>query len=329
MEITNRRHPMLTRRALLVGVLVTGALVHPRTGRAKASQPATPVNFDVPAGACDCHTHIHGDPARFPFFAGRTYTPEMALPEEMATLHKALHIQRVVIVTPSVYGTDNAATLYGMQARGGDARGVAVIDEQTPESALDAMGQAGVRGIRLNLATAGITDPAAARQRLQAAVDRMQRRQWHVQVNTTLTIISALKDLVTASPVPIVFDHFGGAKAELGLDQPGFADLVDLVRSGQAYVKISAAYRVSQLAPDYPDVVPLAQALIAANADRVVWGTDWPHPTGTPPGGKPTDVTPLLQIDDGRLLNQLPVWAPDAAIRHKILVDNPARLYGF
>jgi predicted TIM-barrel fold metal-dependent hydrolase len=122
-----------------------------------------------------------------------------------------------------------------------------------------------------------------------------------VQVNTTLAIITALKDLVTASPVPVVFDHFGGAKAELGLQQPGFADLVELVRAGKAYVKISAAYRVSQQAPDYADVVPLAQALITANADRVIWGTDWPHPTGTPPGGKPTDVTPLLQIDDGRL----------------------------
>lgn len=320
---------MLTRREALIGAIAAGAILRPRTSRAKASQPATPVNFDVPAGACDCHTHIHGDPGQFPFFAGRTYTPEMALPEEMAALHKALHIQRVVIVTPSVYGTDNSATLYGMQARGANARGVAVIDDQTPESVLEAMGQAGVRGIRLNLATAGITDPAVARQRFQAAAERMQRRQWHVQLNTNLAIITALKDLVAASPVLVVFDHFGGAKAELGPHQPGFADLVELVRSGKAYVKISAAYRVSKLAPDYADVVPLAQALIAANAERVVWGTDWPHPTGTPPGGKPTDVTPLLPIDDSRLLNQLPVWAPDPTIRHQILVDNPARLYGF
>jgi len=116
----------------------------------------------------------------------------------------------------------------------------------------------------------------------------------------------------------------------LGVDQPGFADLVELVRSGKAYVKISGAYRASKLAPDYPDAAPLARALIAANSDRIVWGTDWPHPDSvTPPGKVPTDVTPLLQIDDGRLLNQLPVWAPDAAIRKKILVDNPARLYGF
>jgi predicted TIM-barrel fold metal-dependent hydrolase len=185
-----------------------------------------------------------------------------------------------------------------------------------------------VRG-RLNLATAGITDSTVARQRFQTAAERMQRRQWHVQLNTNLAIITALKDLVAVSPVPVVFDHFGGAKAALGLQQQGFADLVDLVRSGKAYVKISAAYRVSTLEPDYADVVPLAQALITANADRVVWGTDWPHPTGTPPGGKPTDVTPLLQIDDGRLLNQLPVWAPDPVIRQQILVGNPARLYGF
>src|SRR2546426_7748714 len=125
---------MLTRREILVGAIAAGAIRRTRTGFAKASQPATPVNFDVPAGACDCHTHIHGDPEKFPFFSGRVYTPEIALPEEMASLHKALHIQRVVIVTPSVYSTDNSATLYGMNARGADARGVAVIDDQTPES---------------------------------------------------------------------------------------------------------------------------------------------------------------------------------------------------
>ncbi|TMH81414.1 MAG: hydrolase, partial [Betaproteobacteria bacterium] len=104
---------MLTRRDVLIGALATGAAMHLRTGFAKASQPATPVNFDVPAGACDCHTHIHGDPERFPFFPGRVYTPETALPEEMAALHRALRLQRVVIVTPSVYGTDNSATLWG------------------------------------------------------------------------------------------------------------------------------------------------------------------------------------------------------------------------
>ena len=318
---------MFTRRDILKGALAAGVSLHAGSIFAKAAQPATPVNFDVPAGACDCHTHIHGDTAQFPFFSGRIYTPEMALPEEMAALHKALRMQRVVIVTPSVYGTDNSATLWGMKARGNDARGVAVIDDKTSDSDLDAMGKAGIRGIRLNLATGGTNDPNVARKRFEAAAERMQARKWHVQIYTNLAVISGIKDLVLASPVPVVFDHFGGAQAALGVDQPGFSDLLALVKSGKAYVKISGAYRASKLAPDYPDAAPLARALIAANSDRIVWGTDWPHPNSE--GGSVDRVSPLFQIDDGRLLNQLPVWAPDAGTRRKILVENPARLYGF
>lgn len=298
--------------------------------RARAAQPATPINFDVPAHACDCHTHIHGDPERFPFFAGRVYTPEPASPEEMAALHKALHIERVVIVTPSVYGTDNSSTLFGMKARGATARGVAVIDDKTTEAELDTMQAEGFRGIRINLATGSMNDPNVGRARFTTAVERMKARGWHVQLYTTLAMISAIKDLVLASPVPAVFDHFGGLEAPLGLEQPGFSDLIALVESGKAYVKVSGAYRSSKLAPDYQDMVPYARALIAANADRIVWGTDWPHPDSSRvEGRKPTDIAPLYQIDDGRLLNQLPVWAPDADVRKKILVDNPARLYGF
>ena len=319
---------MLNRRHLLLASLAAGVAMPNRTALAKASQPSTPVNFDVPAAACDCHTHIHGDPAKFPFFAGRVYTPEPASPEEMAALHKALHIERVVIVTPSVYGTDNSATLFGIKFRGNTARGVAVIDDKTPESDLDAMGKAGIRGIRINLATSGVNDPGVGRARLQAAIARVKARGWHVQVYTNLPLVPAVKDLVAASPVPVVFDHFGGAKSSLGLEQPGWADLVELVKMGKAYVKISGAYRLSKLAPDYPDAVPFARALIAANADRIVWGTDWPHPNSS--SGKPaTELTPLYQIDDGHLFNQLPVWAPDAGVRKKILVDNPARLYDF
>lgn len=321
---------MLTRRNVLLASIAAGVAMNSKDALAKAAQPSTPVDFDVPPGACDCHTHIHADPAKFPFYSGRVYTPELASPEEMTALHKALHIERVVIVTPSVYGPDNSATLFGMKARGATARGVAVIDDKTSEANLDAMQEAGFRGIRLNLATGGVNDPNAGRARFSAAVDRMKARGWHVQLYTSLAMISAIKDLVAASPVPAVFDHFGGAAAAAGVDQPGFADLLDLVKSGKAYVKISGAYRSSKLAPDYPDVAPLAKALIAANSDRIIWGSDWPHPDSTTaPGKKVTDVTPLFQIDDGRLFNQLPVWAPDAAIRKKILVDNPARLYGF
>jgi predicted TIM-barrel fold metal-dependent hydrolase len=318
---------MPTRRDVLLGAIAAGVTLCARAAFAKAAQPATPVNFEVPSGACDCHTHIHGDPEKFPFFPGRGYTPEMALPEEMTALHKAIRMQRVVIVTPSVYGTDNTATLYGMTARGRNARGVAVIDNKTTESELDTMGQLGVRGIRLNLASAGTNDPAVGRQRFQAAVERMKPRNWHIQMYTNLAMITAIKDLVAASPVPVVFDHFGGAQAALGTEQPGFAELVELVRTGKAYVKISAAYRASKLGPDYTDVVPLAKALIAANPDRIVWGTDWPHPNGA--GGSVNHISPFFQIDDGRLLNQLPVWTADAGIRKKILVDNPVRLYGF
>jgi len=321
---------MLTRRNMMLASIAAGVAMNSRAVLAKAAQPATPVNFDIPAGACDCHTHIHPDPAKFPFFAGRVYTPELASPEEMTALHKAIKMERVVIVTPSIYGTDNSATLFGMAARGATARGVAVIDDKTSEADLDAMGKAGIRGVRLNLATGGVNDPNVGRPRFSAAVERMKARGWHVQLFTSLSMITAIKDLVLASPVPVVFDHFGGAQAALGVGQPGFADLVELVKSGKAHVKISGAYRASKLGPDFADATPLAQALIAANADRIVWGTDWPHPDSvTPPGKQVTDVTPLFQIDDGLLLNQLPVWTADAAVRKKILVDNPARLYGF
>ena len=320
---------MLTRRDFMFCTVAAGAgaLMYTRFGFAKASQPDTAVNFDVPAGACDCHTHIHGDPAQFPFFAGRVYTPEMALPEEMAALHKALHIQRVVIVTPSVYGTDNSATIYGMKARGNDARGVAVIGDKTTDAEIDNLVRLGFKGIRLNLSTGGTNDPSEGRRRFLAAAERVKNRNWHIQINTTLPMIAAMKDTLAASPVPLVFDHYGNAKEELGVQQPGFSDLVDLVRSGKAYVKISVTAGPRQ---NYGYFTPLAQMLIAANGDRILWGTNWPHPNSTtPPGRKPTDLTPLWKVDDGLVLNLLPVWAPDAATRKKILVDNPAKLYEF
>jgi len=321
---------MTTRRDVVFAAMAASFVSRAGSAFAEASQPATPVNFAIPAGACDCHTHIHGDPARFPWFDGRVYTPELASPEEMKALHQALHIQRVVIVTPSVYGTDNSATLFGIKARGDDARGVAVIGPSNSEAELDAMEKVGIRGVRVNLATGGVNDPDEAKRRFSAAVDRVKDRAWHVQVYTNASMIPLIKDAFAASPVTVVFDHFGGVQAAAGLQQPGFPELVELVKSGKAYVKISGAYRSSKLGPEYSDVIPFAKALIAANPDRIIWGTDWPHPDSvTPLGKKPTDVTPLLRIDDGKLLNQLAVWEPDAAIRKRILVDNPARLYKF
>src|ERR1700719_4844526 len=143
-----REDTMLTRRGILLASVAAGVAMNTRAAFAKAAQPSTPVNFDVPTGACDCHTHIHADPQQFPFFAGRVYTPELASPQEMSELHKALHLERVVIVTPSVYGPDNSATRFGMMARGAAARGVAVIDDKPPESDLDAMQKARSRGMR-------------------------------------------------------------------------------------------------------------------------------------------------------------------------------------
>jgi len=143
-----------------------------------------------------------------------------------------------------------------------------------------------------------------------------------------LSVISTLKDYFAQLPFPVVFDHFGQPKAPLGVEQPGFANLIDLVKSGQAYVKISGAYRVSNKAPDYADATPLAKALVAANPDRIVWGTDWPHPNGAS-ARSIAEIAMPFPIDDGLLLNELGKWVPESATRRKILVDNPARLYGF
>ena len=322
---------MLSRREVLIasGAASAAAVLRPwTTVLASASQPGTPVKFEVPVGACDCHVHVFGDPQRFPFSPSRTYTPESASVQELRALHRALHLERVVVVNPSVYGTDNSCTLDAVKQLGLSARAIAVIDDNTPEAAIDDMDRAGVRGMRINLETSGQADPAVARQSFKAGVERIKgRKNWHIQVYARLSVIEAIADLIAAAPMPVVFDHFGGAKAALGVAQPGFETLLKLVRSGTAYVKISGAYRSSTLAPDYSDVAPLAKALIAENPKRILWGTDWPHPSQVP--GRKVEISPLFQIDDGRLFNQLAAWAPETATRASILVENPARLYGF
>ena len=186
---------MFTRRHVLLASAAAGLAIPNRGVPCRRIAAVDPGQFRrARRMPCDCHTHIHGDPAKFPFFAGRVYTPEPASPEEMTALHKALHIERVVIVTPSVYGPDNSATLFGIKARGPTARGVAVIDDKTSEADIDAMNAAGFRGIRLNLATGGVSDPNVGRQRVQAAIERMKARGWHVQMYTSLAMISAIKE---------------------------------------------------------------------------------------------------------------------------------------
>jgi predicted TIM-barrel fold metal-dependent hydrolase len=294
-----------------------------------ASQPKTPVGFRVPPGACDCHVHVFGIAAEFPFVDKRGYTPPPAGADDLLKLQNALSLSRVVIVQPSVYGTDNSCTLDGMRRLGAErARGVAVIDAKTTATQLKEMHDAGIRGVRVNLETGGVSDPAVSRRNLNAAIRRVAALGWHVQVYTRLSVVEAVHGDVMKSDVPVVFDHFGGAQAVGGVDQPGFAALLDLVRAGKAYVKVSGHYRSSVKAPAFDDVAPLARALIAANPDRIVWGTDWPHPHHAETG-KETEITPSFDIDDGLALAQLPRWAPTAATRRKILVDNPARLYDF
>ena len=323
----------ISRRQILIGGAMAGAaaLVQGPELLAKAAQPRTKISFNVPEGACDCHVHIFGDPQRYPFVPGRVYTPETASVAELRSMLDALDMDRCVIVHPSVYGTDNSCTLDAVRTLGSRARAIAVIDANTTDAALDQMARAGVRGIRVNLVQAGVSDPAAALPGLRTAMERAKARGWHLVINTSLSIIDALQAELQGAPIPLVIDHFGGAKAAAGVQQPGFDALVNLVKSGKAYVKISAAADlVSTQAPDYADVVPLAKALVAANPQRVLWGTDWPHPdTRVLPGRKNTDISPLVQTDDGHVLNLLPVWVPDAATRRVILVDNPAKLYGF
>jgi predicted TIM-barrel fold metal-dependent hydrolase len=325
---------MFSRRTTLKLGLAAGAasLAHvPAMADEAAPTVKTPVNFNVPAGAVDCHVHVIPNPAQFPFSPSRTYTPPVATASQLLALQRALHMDRVVVVTPSVYRTDNSATLDALRQLGPmRARGIAVIDETTSPAELDRLQKAGVSGIRLNLETVGVVDPAVAAHRVDMAMKQIQGRNWHVEMYIRMSGIAALSDLLGSLPVPVLFDHFGGAQAALGVEQPGFADLVKLLKSGKAYVTLSGAYRASKRAPDYPDVMPLAKALIAANPDRLVWGSDWPHPNSDPaPGRKPTDLAPAQPIDDGRVLNLLAEWAPDAAVRQRILVDNPKQLYGF
>jgi predicted TIM-barrel fold metal-dependent hydrolase len=290
-------------------------------------QVQSPVDASlIPSGACDCHTHVFGDGRDFSWWEKRTYTPPPASADALLQLQNDLHLSRVVIVHPSVYGADNSATLDGIRRLGSRARGVAVIDAATSRSELEEMAAAGIRGVRLNLETAGEFDPDTARRQLDGTARQIEGLGWHIQFFVRPSVIAALQAEFARAPFPIVIDHFGSHQAAQGLNQPHFDVLVDLVKSGTCYVKLSGAYRISTQAPDYADAAPLARALIAANADRILWGTDWPHPGHDRP---PAEISPFLPIDDGALLNQFLAWAPDAATRRKILVDNPARLYGF
>jgi predicted TIM-barrel fold metal-dependent hydrolase len=288
--------------------------------------PTAP-GFAVPKGACDCHVHIFGpDEKKFPFSPKRLYTPGPASIDDLLALHRMLRIDLAVIVHPSPYGADNACTVDAVRKLGARARGVAVIDDTITDAMLDDMHDAGIRGVRVNLETYGESDPAVAGRLLQQAAERVIRLGWHVQTYTNLAMLAALHDTILKLPTALVVDHFGRPNASLGTTQPGFAELLALLRSGNVYVKVSAPYRISQQ-PHYTDAAPIAHAILAANPDRVVWGTDWPHPGAAE--RNPAVIEPFRPEDDGGALNRLADWTRDAAVLKKILVDNPARLYQF
>lgn len=323
---------MVSRRSVLLGMAAATAASFGRFEDLEAapSQPTTPLNFTMPPNACDCHTHIVGDTKRFPMTPGRAYTPEGASLEELVSFHKGVHIDRTILVNSNVYGTDMSIAIEALQKLGPQARGVATLEDSVTDAQIDALHKAGFRGTRYNLFPTAESDAAVARQRLQTMGKKLDGRGWSIDVQTRLPMTEELFDAYMAVPVPLVFTHFGGAQASAGLAQPGFPALLRLVSAGKAYVKLSAVYRAGKQAPAYTDAGLLATALANANPDRVIYGSDWPHPLGVPPpGGTKFDIAPFLQVDDGLVVNQYAVWFPDAGLRKKIFVDNPARLYGF
>jgi predicted TIM-barrel fold metal-dependent hydrolase len=268
----------------------------------------------VPAGSSDCHAHIFGPQDRYPYTPNRSYTPPEASIEAYRRMLGALGFERAVIVQPSVYGTDNRSTRDAVVASGGKWRGVAVVEPGVSDSLLAELHAAGFRGVRINLLFKGGLQLDAL-ERIARAV---QPLGWHVQLLLDGRDLPELAERLRRLPVDIVVDHMGHMPASLGTGQVGFQTLLQLLRGGRCWVKLSGAYRISAKPQPYDDAVPFARALVETAPDKLVFGTDWPHPSIS---------VPMPQ--DASLLDLLPAWAPDEATRRRILVENPARLYDF
>ena len=279
--------------------------------RAVTSRPS----WRAPPGATDCHCHVFGPYDRYPLSPGRSYTPPEASVARYLDMLDTIGLSRTVIVQPSVYGTENAVSLDAVGAIGLDrARAVVVVDENFGAAELAAMAARGARGVRFN----AVSGNGAPLEQLERLAERIAPLGWHVQLYAAADAMPGLEPVLRRLPVPVVVDHMGGVKAAAGgLEHPGFRALVRLLENG-AWVKL-CGYRASA-GPPYADVAPMARALLAAAPERCVWGTDWPHPSLRDPSEVP---------DDGGLLDGLGAWAPDEEARRGVLVDNPARLYGF
>ncbi len=279
------------------------------------SRSETPApSWKAPPLSCDCHFHIFGPYDRFPLDAGRHYDPPAALIPAYLRVADALGIQRMVIVQPSVYGNDNRATLDAARQFGLDrARVVAVVDPSISDAELQALHDGGTRALRFNLVS-GNGSPVEA---LETMARRIAPLGWHMQLYVSGAVLEQIAPQLATLPVEVVIDHMGGVKTADGITAPGFQALLRLLGSGRAWVKL-CGYRISSSGPPFADVAPFARALFAAAPDRCVWGTDWPHPSLTE-----------WMPEDGALLDLLGQWIPGEADRRRVLVDNPARLYGF
>ncbi|MDO8299693.1 amidohydrolase [Lacisediminimonas sp.] len=275
---------------------------------------SAPPAFAIPELACDTHAHVvAGKPGDYPMSPQRSYTPPPAPEGEYLRMLDATGMARGVLVQISVYGTDNRLMLESLRRHPQRLRGVAVVAPDVSDTELADLHAAGVRGLRLNILFGG----GVSLDAMERLAQRIGKSGWHLQLLLDARMLPGLMPRLTRLPCPVVIDHMGHMPVADGLDAPGFNSLRTLLREHDCWVKLSGAYRISDDFPDFGDVVPLAHSLIAAAPDRCVWGSDWPH------------VALKQMPDTGRLLNALPAWSPDPAQLQRILVDNPARLYGF
>ncbi len=281
-----------------------------------------------PPFSCDCHTHVIGPKARYPLIRERVYTPMDAPLAELEAMLARLKIDRVVIVQPSFYGTDNTCTLDAIAKLGVRARGVAVLGPSATTNEIDDLHRRGIRGLRVNVATGAATAAInTVRASLQAAATLCARNGWHLQTFLPSSAIAPLASTLSDLAVPVVIDHFGlvGPGEEQGLATDA---LKRLLQSGRAWVKLSGVYRITS-AP-WHGMTPLARLLAAENPDRVVWGSDWPHTPGASTSKRVDDQEqPFQNVDTAALLELTRVWFDDPALWQKLLVDNPAVLYDF
>jgi len=280
--------------------------------------------FTPPPNSCDTHFHVFGPPEQFPFVSTHEYTPPAAPLEHYLKMIKVIGVERAVVVQPSVHGLDNSATLDAIKNSGGRFRGVARIDDQTPKSELQRLHDGGVRGVRFNL-----LDRPRGNVRLNVldrCVEHIVEFGWSVDLHIDTKKLLEEEKRIRAMPIPVVIDHIARIKPPEGLDQPAFQLLLDLMNEKHVWVKVSGADKIcntkvhSYFGLPFVEVIPFARAVIAVAPDRVIWGTDWPHSNNFAPGHTP---------NDGDLVDLLAAFAPDQAVRTKILVDNPAALYGF